>query len=416
MALLLVNPLSSGRYLSDSFRDLGIRAVAIYTVDMDSVPRGVRPSPGLFDEEFYVPSDDVEEILVALRGRSFDMVLSCSEATVDISDRVAQALAPDVANDPGTSGSRMDKALMAQAVERAGLPHIRQRLIDLRTFDVAEVADDGMPWPRFVRPLRGAASVGAMAVASPGELAAYLRHPEVVDALGGMGAGAAAGSDGDFLLSEFVEGTEYFVDTFSLRGMHFFSSIQRYSKSRADGRPMMRYFEVETDKGIASRIADYVRAVLDSIQLCNGFTHTEVFLREDGEVVLIEVNARVSGGSGVGNQVATLDGLPSQPALLQAVLYGGRDDITYVPPTLARARALWLFHYSESPLPDLTSRLADVPAVRDVLHLRPPGWIRAEPPESIVDLVALVILYSEDSGELHEVSEYILEQDRRGWP
>lgn len=414
MALLIVDPLSSARYLSESFRDLGIDTIVLYTANEFETPEERRGSPDLFDEQIHVNSRHAEDLLKAIGDRPIDFVLNGREASLAISDQLASALTPDYANDAVTSLTRMDKFRMTEAVAAAGLPHIRQRTIGDYDQDPSGAEFTSMTWPQFIRPRRGVGSLGASRLDSLDDLRAYLSRHDSSE-LFSLRADVADDNGSAFILSEFVEGTEYFVDTFSVQGHHFVSSIQRDRIEFIGGHPMMRHHEIETDPVIVSRIAEYIAGVLTAIGLDNGLAHTEIFLTPGAEPVLIEVNTRVSGAHGISNMCATLEGLPSQPDLVKAVVYDGVRDLVYKVPDRPRARVLCLFHFSSSPLPDLVSSLGDDPVVRLVVPMQEPGFVHAEPPASLADAVAVVLCCAEDPDALEAASDRILAQDLRGW-
>ena len=125
----------------------------------------------------------------------------------------------------------------------------------------------------------------------------------------------------DYLIGEYIEGEEYFVDTFSLRGKHYVSSVQKYYKDRTGNTPLYQYCEIECNPEILDTITSYVKKVLTTLGLNNGFGHTEIFLKKDNNPVLIELNPRISGGHGIGNQITNLAGLPTQPELLAEIAF-----------------------------------------------------------------------------------------------
>ena len=414
MALLIVDPLSSAQYLSDAFRELGIETIVLYTANEFDTPEQWRGVSDVFDEQVHVSSRHLEDLLQAIGDRPIDFVLNGREASLALSDQLATALTPDYANDPATSDTRMDKFRMTEAVAAAGLPHSRQWTLSAGDQDPSALDLASITWPAFIRPRRGVGSLGAAMLASQEDLRAYLSHPDVA-ALAGLRSDVSEDDGKEFILSEFVEGTEYFVDTFSLQGKHYFSSIQRDRKDFINGHPMMRCHEVETDEGIVSRIATYIEGVLTAIGLNSGLAHTEVFLTREGDPLLIEVNTRVSGAHGISNVCATLEGLNSQPALVKALVYDHVQDLPYSVPDKPRARVLCLFHFAKSPLPDLASLLHDDPAVKLVVPMREPGYVHVDPPTSLADAVAVVLCHAEDPHALEATSDRILAQDLRGW-
>jgi hypothetical protein len=179
--------------------------------------------------------------------------------------------------------------------------------------------------------------------------------------------------------------------------------------------PITRYNEVETDRAVTDKLSDYVKAVLTSVGLNNGFAHTEIFVKDSGEPVVIEVNPRASGACGFPNRLAAMEQLLPQPALLTSVLFDDYRESTYAPPDRPHARMLALSHLSNDPLPELEPLLQRFSTVRMVHQIKHAGYMHAKPPRSVFDGVAGVLCYSDDADRLAEESEEILGQDLRGW-
>jgi len=415
LTVLLVNPFASGKFLSESFAALGVHTVAAFAMG-DDVDDYLAPEPDHFDEQIMLQSRSTDELVAALGSRRIDYVLNGSEGAVDFTDRIAAILTPGLGNDPNTSALRSDKFLMHEALAANGLAHIRQREVVLGQFDAADDAFADLTWPSFVKPSRGIASHGVAKVHDKKELLAYLESLDTDKLMANIGSVVSNDYDLTYLLCDFVEGEEYFVDTFSHLGVHHISSIQRYTKTLIDGTPMYRSAELVTDPVLAARVGAYVSDVLTSVGMENGFAHTELFVKSDGEPVLIEVNARASGGCGFPNRLAGSEQLPTQPELLASVLSGERRDPAFRPPARPSARLLFLYHFSDLPLPDLAHELtAEFDAVQVVAQLKPEGYVRVGAPRSVFDFVAIVLCRSDDDEKRDGESDEILRHDLKGW-
>ncbi len=415
-SILLIDPFPSAKYLSDTFRRLGVHTTALYTAaDVSALAPYLRPHPDYFDEQILVGSRRVEDILAAVGERGVDYVLNGDEGSVDVTDQVAHHLTPGLGNDPATSALRMDKLLMHQAVASRGLAHIRQQRLgpDGVDLDGADIAD--VRWPCFIKPARGMGSKGVAKLTSHADFVSYFDTIDIVDLLGKIGTATPDESALTFLLCEFVEGTECFVDTFSHLGTHYIASVQHYRKVMVDGSPIYRYAELETDRELASRVGDYVCDVLTSVGVQNGFAHTEVFVRADGEPVLIEVNPRASGAQGFANRLVPYEGRLSQPELLNAVLFEHLRDAKYVAPETRHGRMLFLFHFSQDPLPDLAEVFKRYRTVETFKQIAPTGQVHSQMPRSVFELVALAACRSDDPAQMVEESDAILAHDLAGW-
>jgi biotin carboxylase len=101
------------------------------------------------------------------------------------------------------------------------------------------------------------------------------------------------------LCQEFLEGTEYVIDNVSRDGVHKLCMIWVYDKRVANGANFV-YFgmkPVDPTTPLASILINYVKRVLDAMEILHGPTHSEVMMTEDGPC-LVEVNCRAHGGDG----------------------------------------------------------------------------------------------------------------------
>jgi len=414
LSVLLVDPFTSGHYLSESFQRLGVHTTALYTVDLNEVTTYHAPRADYFDKQIRLESRHPDGIAAFAAAHRFDYVLNGSDGSVEVTDRIAQAVTPRDHNDPATVLLRTDKRRMQEATARRGLPHIPQREITHGAIPANDPALSGLNWPCFIKPSRGGGSVGIARLDDYDALATYLNDVDPEALLGDLRSSLPDDYVLKFLLSEYVDGRECFIDTFSYRGSHYISSIQAYSKVSCNGSPVYRSCEIVTDRNISAMLADYVRAVLDSVGLTNGFAHTEVFVKDDGEPVLIEVNPRISGGSGWVNRLAETEGLLPQPALFKAVVSGAHVGLNYVPPKQISSRILFLSHFSLDPVPDMTAALRPFETVQSVHQFKPTGYVHPAPPKSVFDVACLVLCFG-DPTQLSTESNQILSRDLEGW-
>jgi hypothetical protein len=99
------------------------------------------------------------------------------------------------------------------------------------------------------------------------------------------------------LVSEYAEGTELLVDTYSVDGRHGLVDVCRYTKRQFEDRIGI-YDCVEflaPDDPDVQTVWAYTRLVLDAVGVRNGCGHTEVMLTPRGPR-LIEIGSRPAGG------------------------------------------------------------------------------------------------------------------------
>ena len=287
--VVVVDPWSSGATLAPALRAAGFRPMAVVN---PTVPRSIwastfRPS----DFDAVIPYEPPLETFAArLAALDPAYVLAGAESGVELADRLAAILTPDLANVPELTTARRHKALMGEAVAAAGLPHIRQVCTD----DVETVADwiaanDLSGAPLVLKPPKSSGTDGVVKVEPGGEWrGAFLRLLGRRNQLGGV--------DDQVLVQEFAEGEEYVVNTFSAGGRHTVTDICRYQKARSAEQfaiyEAMDFLPYEGD--VQRRLVPYALAVLDALGIRFGPAHMEIMLTADGPR-LIEVGARMCG-------------------------------------------------------------------------------------------------------------------------
>jgi biotin carboxylase len=284
--VVIVDPYSTAAWFAPLFKKRGFECIAVHTV----VPEKANLSSSFVAEDFVesiVFSSSITELASKLSDRPIHAVLPGIETGVLLADELGHALDKSV-NDMSLSQTRRNKYLMQKAVEEAGLKAIRS----LRTTQVSEAIEwlnSENIWPAVLKPL---ASGGADSVRK------CVNESQVKQAFSEI-----LGSDNYFgleneavLVQECIDGIEYVVDTISSRGRHHTTNICRYEKEVIDGAFVYKKVEYFPPTGdLANALIQYNDQVLDALGIHIGPSHSEIYLTDEGPVV-VEVGARVSGG------------------------------------------------------------------------------------------------------------------------
>ncbi|MCC2644557.1 MAG: hypothetical protein K0R94_335 [Burkholderiales bacterium] len=405
--ILLVNPFASARYLSNELRKYAIKTTALYTKDISLLSDFLKPDINLFDEQVFCLSTDIEDIIKQLNGKTFSFVLNGFEGSVKTADILAKYYTPKYANNPDTAMLRSSKDEIHKALAKNNFSHIRQFLYNCND-QLPDLAKLGLAYPCFVKPLAANGSTGASKINNPSDLEKYF----YTDRLTFNNMCETEETRDKFLISEFIEGTEITVDTFSRGGKHYISSIQQYSKEYFKSKPVFRSSEVVQNSNLIQKISDYIFQILDTAQLYNGFAHTEIFLTPRGELKLIEINPRIAGTSGMTNTIAKLSGRTSQIDLLLEYQFNIQ------PETIKdnmQSRILSLYNFGGNALYNLKQQLAKWDSVYEVNQLVPDGHIQSNGALALTDAIAFVIIVAQDMKILNQHTDEILAQDRLGW-
>ncbi len=284
---VIVDAYSAGNLLAPEFKARGVSCLHVQST------KEIWPilSPSFRESDFDVNlkfGGELGPILGMLRSRDVVCVVPGTETGVELADQIAEGLGLPTANGTRLSPARRDKFLMGEAVRAAGLRAAKQ-------FRSASPADS-VGWFRasglsrvVVKPVKSAGTDNVRVCASEAEvLAASEAIFGTVNMLGLANSGA--------LVMEYLEGTEYFIDTVSLGGKHAFTDLWRYRKRSINGHDCV-YDANELlphDGAVETPLREYVSGVLDAIGIANGPAHTEVILTAEGPV-LVESGARLDG-------------------------------------------------------------------------------------------------------------------------
>ena len=215
-------------------------------------------------------------------------VIPGRECAVALSERIAWELNLE-GNDPVTTPLRRNKFLMNEAVERAGLRTTKQYL--------SHDAEELKKWFR----LYGENKVVVKPIDSAGSDDVYICtiESEVEEAsLRITGKRNCLNFHNDnALIQRFIEGTEFVVNTASLRGKHKVTDVWKVSKKLMSGRNLYDFDDLCDPSSLdATRAIEYTLKALEVVGIVKGAGHTELILAED-DATLLEIGARVSGAA-----------------------------------------------------------------------------------------------------------------------
>jgi len=350
---IIVDPYSSGAQLAPAFAARGIDTVAVLTA----------PQPPSVYATSYRPKDFAELLvddgdLAALAGRVRALrprcVLAGCESGVELAERLAPLVVPEVANVAALAGARRHKGQMADAVARSGLRTIAQVCASDADSVARWIEGAGLSGRDLViKPPKSASTDGVTLVPrGEGWLAVFNSALHSTNRLGII--------NDSLIVQQYVEGTEYVVDTFSHDGVHTVTDVCRYTKVR--NGPQMAVYDtmewVEPELPLVDELISYARGVLDAVGLRFGAAHVEIMSTPDGPL-LIELGARPHGG---GQPRFCLQATRDSQIERTVRYFDGRRDI----PTDYRLvqQVLIVFHIVRQP-----ARVADVDGVARIRAL-----------------------------------------------
>jgi hypothetical protein len=285
---IIVDPYGAATGFGPAFRARGVSPVAVLSTP-EPLPAF---AAGWHPEQFAAVrpyQDSLDELAGALRADDLVCVIPGIESGVELAEALSAVLTPAAGNVAGLAPARRDKWQMAQALERAGVPRLRQ----ICTADPAQaqawIRDSGLAGSRLVLKPPKSGGTDDVHGAAPGE------WRPIFDKLLGTVNRFGIRTD-SVLIQEFAEGTEYFIDGYSVGGRYGVVGVCRYRKHDSGDRVGIYDGAEFLPPGApeVTGLVDYARQVAEAVGIRNGASHTEVMLTAAGPR-LIEIAARLSG-------------------------------------------------------------------------------------------------------------------------
>ncbi|HEY8472063.1 MAG TPA: ATP-grasp domain-containing protein [Natronosporangium sp.] len=287
---IVVDPLGTGQEYPAAFREAGVETVAVLT-SPEPIPL-YRSSwhPENF-QHIHVFDGDLAGLASTLRDYRPICLIAGSETGVELADALVERVVPGTGHVPELAAARRDKWAMAQALQRAGIPHLRQICSD----DPAEIdqwlRDTGLDTGRVVvKPPKSAATDNVHIVDQGKD------WRPLFDQIYGLVNEFGLRNDA-VLVQEYADGPEFLIDSYSVDGTHGLVDVCRYKKVRKGDRVGIYDLVdfIEPDHPDTLTVWPYAQRVLDAVGIRNGCCHTEAILTRNGPR-LLEVGARPAGG------------------------------------------------------------------------------------------------------------------------
>ncbi len=289
--IVIVDAYSTGKFLPFAFLSYGypcIHVVTHKTLPPSRIKKFASENKN-FIETISLNSESTEEIeSVVQHLKQYDIkaVLPGSEPGVIIADMISQYL--DIPkNNISFSLARRHKYHMINALAKAGLP-TQQQTLTHQWADLLEWYEKNK-LKKVV--LKATMSSGGDHVYICDDLDEVKKYFQII-LKGNNNYGAA---NLEVVAQEYIEGTQYIVNTVSLSGKHFVTDIWQECGSEKKDLLHDDYAELlNRDSETYSVLTHFANQVLATLEIQHGAAHHEIRLSPKGPR-LIEVGARLAG-------------------------------------------------------------------------------------------------------------------------
>ena len=205
-----------------------------------------------------------------------------------------------------------NKHAMRKCFEENGDPSPKSIYVE----SINDLENVELRYPIIVKPVDRSGSRGITKLMSSEGLAEAIENAK------------AQGFDKHALVEEFATGQEYSVEFISWQGEHHFLAM---TKKYTTGAPHFIETAHLEPAPVSDAKLEEVKAVvshaLNSLQIKNGASHSELKISEDGRIAIIEIGGRM-GGDCIGSDLVQLSsGVDFVKAVIQVAL-GEEPDLT----------------------------------------------------------------------------------------
>jgi biotin carboxylase len=293
-AVIVVDPLSTGRVVAEKVMQRGFNVVCLWTAASQRV-EGI----GECNLEFLAVVHEIEGDF----GATFNLVsqlpykfIACMvgcECGVEINDYLSEKLGL-ASNGTEFDYARRDKWAMQERVRECGLRAIKQTAASSMEEVEQFITNERMSkW--VIKPRRDAGSHGVFLCETLEE--ARVAFTKITGQITIFGE-----SNDTVLVQEFLAGKEYVVDTVSCQGEHRAVAIWEYDRIHMHGSAFVylddHLYKSETGEK-EEVMVNYIFQVIDALGVKFGACHAEVmWLESENRPCLVEVGTRPHGAGG----------------------------------------------------------------------------------------------------------------------
>lgn len=284
----IVDAYSTGNLLAAEFQKKGFQCIHVQSSNQMLPIFDGTFRPNDFEANI-VHDGNLENTIEDIKRFNPSCIVVGIETGVILADLLSEKMGL-IGNSTNKSEARRNKYLMHETIRSKNLKSIdhckSNRIEVLRAW-----VNDNQTYPVVLKPLDGAGSDNINLCENDEQL--ELAFHSVLNATNSMGC-----VNEEVLVQKRIIGIQYVVNTVSCQGKHHVTDIWVSKRISANGSPF-NYDVAELLPGrgkLQDQLKNYTFKVLDALELRVGPAHTEVFVTED-DIILIEVGARVCGGS-----------------------------------------------------------------------------------------------------------------------
>lgn len=232
--------------------------------------------------DFFYPISIVEKDLILEKCKEINIDGICSIAS-DLAAITVNYVAEKLSLNGNTISATeisTNKHMMRNAFEKNGDPSPKSYLLD----DTTGIDELILEYPVIVKPTDRSGSRGIY----------KLDNPEMLKIA--VEKAMAESFEKKALVEEYVSGQEYSVEYISYKGKHHFLALtQKYTTGAPQFIETAHLEPAPVDETTLKRIKSVVEHALDTLQIKNSASHSEIKIDKYGSIKIIEIGGRMGG-------------------------------------------------------------------------------------------------------------------------
>ena len=239
-----------------------------------------------------VEGQSISSLAHQLRELGVTHIIPADEAGVAISDLLCEELGLPF-NGMALSNARRNKSLMHKQIDSKGIRIPLQTTATSSSDVILWMQEKNLEFPVVIKPLDGAGSAGVTKCFCIEDI--HTAFDVIAQILSKKNTVISVANA--VIAQEFLQGTEYVVDTVSLNGTHKLTDIWRCKKGAHNNSAFVyEYFDlIDENDTVCSRLFDYAKSVLDALDIKVGPGHLEIYMQHDTTPILVEIGSRLGG-------------------------------------------------------------------------------------------------------------------------
>ncbi|WP_026520195.1 ATP-grasp domain-containing protein [Butyrivibrio sp. FCS006] len=237
---------------------------------------------GEYEADFFHPISITECSKITEKCREIGICGICSIAT-DLGNIAVN----HVANELGLPGNSIactmkstNKYLMRQAFDQNGDPSPKCILVD----EYSNLSELSLVYPVIVKPTDRSGSRGIFKLASREGLEKAVQ------------AAFKESFEKKALIEEYVEGQEYSVEGISYHGIHHILAVTlKYTTGAPHFIETGHMEPAPISREVYARVVNVITHALDTLEIKNSASHSEIKIDESGTIKIIEIGSRMGG-------------------------------------------------------------------------------------------------------------------------